>query len=212
MAGISDNLEIFRKLSKKHYADLVESLEGKYCWKCPMRTNNSETFCREVDSWVRLSIAFEMGIQDHLREMEIPSGCLEVITAKFVEKQISQGNASNKLQKLILIQMDKPMGFGIDGGDYLLVQQGPKKLRSGDKVLLPNSCPLSNLWYTKSSADELPLKVFLVSKVFHKHGVKYIQTSEGLEVPFEYVYGFILKIIKEEDQIYTDLHLNQALN
>lgn len=212
MAGISDNLEIFRRLSKKHYADLVESLEGKYCWKCPMRTNNSETFCREVDSWVRLSIAFEMGIHDHLRDMEIPNGCLEVITAKFVEKQINQGNASNKLQKLNLIQMDKSMGFGIDSGDYLLVQQSPKKLRSGDKVLLPNSCPLSNLWYTKGCTDELPLKVYLVTRVFHKQGVKYIQTSDGLEVPFEYVYGFILKIIKVEDPIYTDLHLNQALN
>jgi hypothetical protein len=212
MAGISDNLEIFRKLSKKHYADLVESLEEKYCWKCPMRPNKSETFCGEVDSWVRLSIAFDMGIHDHLREMGIPDSCLEVITAKFVEKQINQGNLSNKLQKLDLIRMEKSMGFGIGSGDYLVVQHGPKKLISGDKVLLPNSCPLSNLWYTKSCTDELPLKVFAVTKVFHKSGVKYIQTSDNFEVPFEYVYGVILKIIKKEDSIYTELNLNRSSN
>jgi len=210
MAGISDNLEIFRKLSKKHYADLIDSLEEKYCWKCPMRTNNSETFCREVDSWVRLSIAFEMGIHDHLREIKIPESCLEVIASKFVEKQVNTGTVSHKLQKLNLIRMEKSMGFEIHSGDYLLVDHGVKKIESGDKVVLPNSCPLSNLWYSKSSAEELPLKVFGVKKVFHKSGVKYIQTVDGFEVPLEYVYGVILKIIKKEDKIYTELQLNRS--
>jgi len=210
MAGISDNLEIFRKLSKKHYADLIESLEEKYCWKCPMRTNNSETFCREVDSWVRLSIAFEMGIQDHLREMQIPGSCLEIIASKFVEKQINKGNVAQKLQKLNLIRMEKSMGFEIDSGDYLVVQHDAKKIKSGDKVLLPNSCPLSNLWYSKSRAEELPLKVFAVNKVFHKSGIKYIQTTDDFEVPLEYVYGVILKIIKKEDPLYSELHLNRS--
>ena len=212
MAGISDNLEIFRKLSKKHYADLIESLEEKYCWKCPMRTNNSETFCREVDSWVRLSIAFEMGIHDYLREMQIPESCLEIITAKFVEKQISKGTVPNKLQKLNLIRMEKSMGFDINNGDYLVVKQGANTLKSGDKVLLPNTCPLSNLWNTRNCAEELPLKVFAVKKVFHKGGVKYIQTVDDLELPLEYVYGVILKIIKKEDPIYTELRLNRSFN
>lgn len=210
MAGISDNLEIFRKLTKKHYADLIESLEEKYCWKCPMRTNNAETFCREVDSWVRLSIAFEMGIQDHLREMKIPESCLEVIASKFVEKQIKQNTVSHKLQKFNLIRMEKSMGSEIDSGDYLLVKHGTKQIKSGDKILLPNSCPLSNLWYSKSRAEELPLKVFGVNKVFHRRGLKYIQTVDDFEVPLEYVYGVILKIIKKEDPIYFELQLNRS--
>jgi hypothetical protein len=50
MTGISDNLEEFRKLSQIKYKNLIESLEEEYCWKCPMSTNSSETFCREVDS------------------------------------------------------------------------------------------------------------------------------------------------------------------
>lgn len=212
MAGISDQLELFRKLSKKHYSDLVESLEGKYCWKCPMRTNNSETFCREVDSWLRLSIAFEMGIHDHLREKQIPEKCLEVIAAKFVEKQINKKELSHKHQKVTLLRMEKSMGFGITGGDYLVVKHDPQKLKSGDKVLLPNSCPLSNLWYTKIDADELPLKVFDVERVFHKNGVKFLHTVDDFEVPLEYVYGVILKVIKEEDFIYSELHLNRAFN
>ena len=56
-----------------------------------MRTNSSEAFCREVDSWVRLSGAFEMGIFDHMKEMGISSNCLEVIAAKMLEKKMSGG-------------------------------------------------------------------------------------------------------------------------
>jgi hypothetical protein len=88
MAGISDNLEEFRKLSNIQYENLIESLEEKYCWKCPMRTDSSEAFCREVDSWVRLSNAFEMGVKDHLKKRRIPSDCLEVLGAKLLEKKM----------------------------------------------------------------------------------------------------------------------------
>ncbi len=106
MAGISDNLEIFRELSKKHYANLIGSLEEKYCWKCPMRTNSSESFCREVDSWLRLSVAFEMGIHDHLRERGISKSCLEVLSAKLLEKKMKTENLSPSFQKLIFLKMD----------------------------------------------------------------------------------------------------------
>jgi len=88
MAGISDNLEEFRKLSQIQYKDLIESLEEEYCWKCPMRTNSSEAFCREVDSWIRLTNTFEMGVKDHLTEKGIPTDCLEVLGAKLLEKKM----------------------------------------------------------------------------------------------------------------------------
>ncbi|MGB9201975.1 hypothetical protein [Methanobacterium sp.] len=86
MAGISDNLEEFRKLSQIQYKDLIESLEEKYCWKCPMRTNSSEAFCREVDSWIRLTNAFEMGVKDHLKEMMIPLIVLKYWVLNYLKK------------------------------------------------------------------------------------------------------------------------------
>ena len=87
MAGISDNLEEFRELSREHYKNLIEGLKDKYCWKCPMRTNSSEAFCREVDSWIRLSVAFEMGINDHYERYGNAYNCLEVIASKILEKK-----------------------------------------------------------------------------------------------------------------------------
>ena len=158
MAGISDNLEVFRGVSKKHYKDLIESLEDKYCWKCPMRTNSSESFCREVDSWVRLSGAFEMGIYDHLRERGIPTNCLEVLATKMIEKKMKLDNYP-KYQKLIFLKIDEDMDLGIKRGSFLLVNENPKRIKSGDKILLPNSCPLSTMWFTKiKSIGKLQLK------------------------------------------------------
>jgi len=209
MAGISDNLEVFRGVSKKHYKDLIESLEDKYCWKCPMRTNSSESFCREVDSWVRLSGAFEMGIYDYLRERGIPTNCLEVLATKMIEKKMKLDNYP-KYQKLIFLKIDEDMDLGIKRGSFLLVNENPKRIKSGDKILLPNSCPLSTMWFTKiKSIGKLQLKVFEVEKVFHKSGVKYIKTKENIELPLEYVYGLVLKVVDDKNPIFAELHLNE---
>jgi hypothetical protein len=211
MAGISDNLEIFRELSRKQYKDLIESLDEKYCWKCPMRTNSSEAFCREVDSWVRLSVAFEMGIYDHLRERGIPSSCLEVLTAKMLEKKMKIGHSSPKYHKLIFVKVYEDMDLGVKSGDFLLVNENPRQIKRGEKILLPRSCPLSFQWLSSvSSIGKLPLKIFEVEKVFHKSGVKYIKTKENIELPSEYVFGTVLKIINEKNPIFNELNLNKV--
>jgi hypothetical protein len=210
MTGISDNLEEFRKISEKHYKALIESLEEKYCWKCPMRTNSSEAFCREVDSWVRLSVAFEMGVQDHLRERGIPINCLEVLAAKILEKKMREDHASPNFQKLVMIKVEEDLSPEVKNGNFVLVKENPKTLKTGDMILLPRACPLSIFWFNKISyIEKMPLKIFTVEKVFHKTGVKYIKTKDGLEIPLEYVYGVIFKIIDINDEIYSELRLNQ---
>ncbi len=208
MAGISNNLEEFRKLSQIKYKNLIESLDEKYCWKCPMRTNSSESFCREVDSWIRLSNAFEMGVKDYLKEMGIPYDCLEVLGAKLLEKKMKAEHVSPKFQKLVFIKIEENLNSLINKGNFLIVKENPKTLKNGDMVLLPRSCPLSIFWFSKISfIEKMPLKIFTVDRIFHKIGVKYIKTKEGLEIPIEYVYGVICKIINENDAIYSELHL-----
>ncbi len=95
-------------------------------------------------------------------------------------------------------------------GNFILVKENPKTLKTGDIILLPRACPLSIFWFNKISYKEkMPLKIFTVEKVFHKTGVKYIKTKDGLEIPLEYVYGIIFKIIDINDAIYSELRLNQ---
>ena len=208
MSGISDNLEEFRKLSQIQYKNLIETLEEKYCWKCPMRTNSSEAFCREVDSWIRLTNAFEMGVKDHLKERGIPTDCLEVLGAKLLEKKMRTEYISPKFQKLVFIKIEENLSPYVNKGNFIIVKENPKTLKNNDLVLLPRSCPLSIFWFSKISFKEkLPLKIFTIDKIFHKVGVKYIKTREGLEIPFEYVYGVIIKIIDKNDAIFSEFHL-----
>lgn len=208
LAGISDNLEEFRKLSNKHYKYLIEGLDEKYCWKCPMRTNRSESFCREVDSWVRLSGAFEMGVQDALREMGIPNHCLEVIATKILEKKMHSGS-DRKLRRLVIIRVQKTMGYGVVNGNFLLIKENPTRLKNGDIIILPKACPLATYWYSKMDFSSSPMKLFKVKRVYHDTGVRYIETDDGLKIPLVYVYGLILKVMDENEDISTELRLNE---
>lgn len=209
MAGISDNLEEFRKLSNDYYKGLMESLDEKYCWKCPMRTNRSESFCREVDSWIRLSGAFEMGIHDALRELGIPNRCIEVIASKNLGKKMKL-NRHQKTKKLIFLEINPDIVEGSDNRNFALIKESPARLKIGDMILLPKACPLATYWFTKTDfGDDMPLKMYKVERVFDRHGVKYIKTEDGLEIPIEFVYGLVLKIVTENDPVFSELRLSE---
>lgn len=210
MAGISDNLEEFRKLSSDYYKSLLNSLDKKYCWKCPMRTNRSESFCREVDSWIRLSGAFEMGVHDILRQMGIPKGCIEVLASKTLEKKMKLGT-QQKTKRLMFLEIEQDIVQGLDLKKFVLIKENPTRLKKGDMILLPKACPLATYWYTKIDfSDEMPLKMYNVEKVFHRNGVKFIKTEDGLEIPIEFVYGLVLKVVSENDPIFSELRLGES--
>ena len=117
---------------------------------------------------------------------------------------------SPNFQKLVFIKIEENLNPKVSKGNFIIVKENPKKLKNGDMVLLPRSCPLSIFWFSKiSSKEKLPLKIFTIDKIFHKIGVKYIKTEEGLEIPLEYVYGVIIKIIDKNDPIYSELHLEE---
>jgi hypothetical protein len=210
MGGISDNLEEFRKITRKHYGKLVNSLEEKYCWKCPMHTTSSETFCREAEIWLRLSNAFEQGIHDELISRNIPKDSLEVIAAKLLEKKMKVEVKTPKFQKLILLKVGEDLDLQVKEGSFLLVKENPKSVKKDDLVLLPRVCPLSLGWFSRASYMNMPLKLFKVARSFQKGNITYMKTESGLEIPVVYVFGVVLKIIMEKDPIYSDLGLKQA--
>ena len=110
----------------------------------------------------------------------------------------------------MFIKIEENLSPYVNKGNFIIVKENPKTLKNGDLVLLPRSCPLSIFWFSKISfIEKLPLKVFTIDKIFHKVGVKYIKTIDKLEIPIEYVYGLILKIIDENNPIFSDLRLNE---
>ena len=147
-------------------------------------------------------------LKNHLKEKGIPSDCLEILGAKLLEKNMRTKYISPKFQKLVFIKIEEDLSPDVNNGNFIIVKENPKTLKNGDMVLLPRSCPLSVFWFSKISyIEKLPLKIFTIDKVFHKVGVKYIKTREGLEIPLEYVYGVIIKIIDKNDAIFSELQL-----
>ena len=206
--GMSKNLEEFRALTGEHYGNLVDALEDKYCWKCPMRSTSSETFCREAEIWIRLSNAFEQGIQEELLSRNVPVGCLELITTKVLQKKMKNEHKSPKFHKLSFLEADEDLSTYVKKGSFMVVDEDTKSVKKGDLVLMPSSCPLSSFWFLKmSQLDKMPLKLFKVMKVSHERGLKCIKTEEGFKVPFEYLYGVVVKVVREEDPLYTELGL-----
>ena len=140
--GLSKNLEEFRSLTGTHYGDLVDALDDKYCWKCPMRSTSSETFFREAEIWIRLSNAFEQGIERELLSRNVPVGCLEMITTKVLQKKMKNEHKSPKFHKLSFLEADEDLSSCVKKGNFMMVDEDTKSIKKGDLVLMPRSCPL----------------------------------------------------------------------
>lgn len=197
MGELSDTLDEFQEASEKYYQKIMEILEDKYCWKCPMRTNRKETLCREVEAWIRLTEAMESSVREKLEEDNHSIEEMEVITAKFLEKKIKP---PEKHEDHLIIKLEEDAEPFAMPGDFIFVKTQPLKVKKDDLVLMPRACPLATYWYIKTTKHStVPFKIFKVSRVFQKRGCRYIETEEGVVVPFEFLIGVIENIIGHED-------------
>jgi len=196
MGELSDTLKEFQVISGEYYQKIMDILEDKYCWKCPMRTTSKETLCREVESWIRLTESIEGGVLDVLHLNKLSMAGLEVICAKFLEKRIKSGGKS---ENSLILKLDENFEPFAKSGDFLLVKTHPLRVKRDDLVLLPRVCPMATYWYIKTiKKAAAPYKIYKVTLVFQKKGCKYIQTEEGLELPVEFLIGVVKKIINKE--------------
>lgn len=204
MGELSDTLDEFQEVSRSYYGKVMEILKEKYCWKCPMRTTSSETLCREVESWIRLTETVEAGIQQELLSENISLQNLEVIAAKFLEKNMKSPtkkmNPRSKSKDMLVIKLERDQKPFAVSGDFLFVETNIKRIKAGDLVLLPRACPLATYWYVRTAKmATVPFKIFKVAERFQKKGCKYIRTENGLEIPLEFLIGVVKEIVDHED-------------
>lgn len=203
MGKLSDALDEFQEISKKHYQKIMEILEDKYCWKCPMRTNRKEMLCREVDAWIRLTEAMECGVREKLEEDNHSIEDMEVITAKFLEKIMKSEkkmDSPGKHEDHLIIKLEEDAKPFAVSGDFIFVKTRPLKVKDGDLVLMPRACPLATYWYIKTTKHSMvPFKIFKVSRVFQKRGTPYIKTEDGLVIPTQFLIGVVQNIMGHQD-------------
>ena len=198
MGELDDTLDEFQEISREYYGKIMKIMQDKYCWKCPMRSTSKEALCREVDAWVRLTQSLEWGITDELQVQNLSLEELEVVAVRFLEKKMKTNPPTKSNDLFFQLEDDAPPFAG--KGDFLLINTEQRRVKVNDLVLLPRACPLATYWYLKTTDKAMiPFKIFRVSRVFSKKGVKYIRTEDGLEVPVEFLMGRVVEIIDQKD-------------
>jgi hypothetical protein len=196
MGELSDVLNEFQETSKKYYKTIMNILDEKYCWKCPMRTNRKVTLCQEVEAWIRLTETLEAGVREELVEYNFSQEQWEAITTKFIEKQISP---PHQREKNIIVKLEEDQPPFARSGDFLYIKTHPLRVKKDNLIVMPRTCPLATFWFIKTTKKStVPFKIFRVSKVFQKNGCRYIRTHEGLEVPVEYILGIVENIMGKD--------------
>ncbi len=208
MGELSDTLDEFSEISREFHARIQKILKDKYCWKCPMRSTSKNTFCNELDAWIRLTGAFERGVQESILENVNSKDNLEIITSRYLLKILKKYNRPLKYDKTIILKLKEDIEPFALKNDLLFVKENPGSIKVGDLILWPQICPASFYWFSKAKIlGIIPFKILKVEKLFQKEGHKFVQVENGLEIPLEYITGKLIKIISKNDHIYSKLDL-----
>ncbi len=208
MSELSDALDEFSEISRGFHAKIQKILKGKYCWKCPMRTTSKNTFCNELDAWIRLTGAFERGIQESMLEDVNSKDNLEVITSRYLFKILKKNKRQLKYNKTTILKLKEDIKPFALKDDLLFIRENPESVKINDLILWPQICPVSFYWFSKAKIlGIIPFKILKVEKSFQKEGRKLVQIENGLEIPLDHITGKLIKIISKNNPVYSELDL-----
>jgi hypothetical protein len=208
MGKLSDALDEFSEISREYHAKIQKILRDKYCWKCPMRSTSRNTFCNELDAWIRLTGAFEKGVQDNIMKNVDSKDNLDVVTSRYLFKILKKHQRHLKYNKTTILKLKEDVEPFALKDDLLFIEENPESVKTNDLVLWPQICPVSFYWFSKAKIlGIIPFKILKVEKSFQKEGHKFVQVENSLEIPLEYITGKLIKIISKNDHIYSKLGL-----
>lgn len=208
MGELSDTLDEFSEISREFHAKIQKILKNKYCWKCPMRSTSKNTFCNELDTWIRLTGAFERGVQENILENVDSKDNLDVITFRYMFKLLKKHKRGLKYSKTTILKLKEDINPFALKDDLLFIRETPESVKTNDLILWPQLCPVSFYWFSKAKIlGIVPFKILKVEKSFQKEGRKLVQIENGLEVPLDHITGKLIKIISKNDPVYSELDL-----
>ncbi len=208
MGELQDTLDKFSEISKEFHRKVQKILKDNYCWKCPMRSTSKNTFCNELDAWMRLTGAFENGVQCNILQDYASKDNLEVITSRYLLKLLKKHKRPLKYDKTVVLKLKEDIEPFVLKDDLLFIKENPESVKTNDLIIWPQICPVSFYWFSKSKIlGIIPFKILKAEKSFQKEGRRYILAENGLEIPLEYLTGKIIKIINKNDPVYPELDL-----
>jgi hypothetical protein len=204
MGQLSEALEEFQNVSTEFYKKLEKILEDEYCWKCPMRSTSGTALCQEVHAWRKLQEGLNSGIRHHLLKSGFSFLETEALAARVGTKMIKK-QGGNLKELTIIIKVNQDQNPFLPENSLLMVKINPKKVRTGNRVLIPKKNYKSTLIGSCALLAGFQFQLEVVLKFFHEGGVRYVETFHGLILPLTNVSGVLVKVIKPGDPNYLEL-------
>lgn len=197
MGKLSDNLDEFQEKVQKAYAKIMKILEDDYCWKCPMRSTSTKSRCREVHAGRVLQEAVDGGIWGQLISNEVSQLEVEALIIRMLKKKIKRQGGKQK-EKIIIMKVDGDETPDVPPGTLLMVKINPKRVRKGEKVLVPFEDLSSPVLGSYALVAGFPFHITEVERFFHEGNFWYLQVENERILPLESVFGVLLKVLKDD--------------
>ena len=141
MGELSDALDEFSEISREYHAKIQKILKDKYCWKCPMRSTSENTFCNELDAWIRLTGAFERGVQDNILKSVDSKDNLDIVTSRYLFKILKKNKRGLKYNKITILKLKEDIEPFALKDDLLFIEENPESIKVDDLILWPKFAP-----------------------------------------------------------------------
>lgn len=199
MGALQERLDRFQEETKTAYQDIMNILEDKYCWKCPMRSTSKNSRCREVHAGRTLQEAMDQGIFNHQQNNLSPVEVNALIAR--IQKKKTKKQGGPQREKTIILKAEGDQNPHFSPHEWLMIKINPRRLLKGEKILVPDRSLNTPLIGAYALIAGFPFQVAIVSRVFHEGNFWYVEVEEKDIWPLESVFGVLVKVLTEGDSI-----------
>jgi hypothetical protein len=196
---LQERLDLFQEETKTAYQEIMNILEDKYCWKCPMRSTSRSSRCREVHAGRVLQEAMDQGINNHLQNNLSPVEVNALLVR--IQKKKTKKQGGPQREKTIILRVEGDPNPYFSPHEWLMININPRRILKGEKILVPDRSLNTPLIGAYSLIAGFPFQVAIVSRVFHEGNFWYVEVEEQGIWPLESVFGVLVKVLTGEDFI-----------
>lgn len=197
---IRDNFQIS---TITNYNTLMKVLGDNYCWKCPMRSTQKISRCREVHAGRLLMESIENGLIEHLKDSNINEIECEAIMARMLKKKIKRQGGKQR-EATIIFQVQSEQSPDLDPNKWLKININPRRVKIGDEILIPPETLECLFLGSNALISGFPFELAKVTSAFHEGSFWYVEVNKNRILPLESIYGLLLETFNQEDSIKFD--------
>ena len=197
MGELQERLDEVQGEIKRTYNDIMNILEDKYCWKCPMRSTSTQSRCREIHAGRVLQEAADEGIITHLLEAGISWIEVEALMNRMLKKKIKrQGGKQREIN--IIMKVEAELNPDLPPNSWLKIKLNPRRVKVGSSILISETPIEDPLLGSYALVAGFPFRIALVKRTFHEGNFWFVEVENGDILSLESVFGEIIKVFEDD--------------